>query len=100
MHDNFCLFLNLHLLSTGFLYCQVAVRPPLRKEDRRGRQKVGCGYPPSFARSQKTGGGILGIMQKKKSSRYGCSFVILGLCTVNGIDTRMGERVWVTVDGD
>ena len=39
----------------------MAIKPSLRKEDWKGRQKVGCGYPPSFARSQKVGTGILGI---------------------------------------
>lgn len=43
-------------------------------EDRRGRQKFGCGHPPSYARSQKTGGGILGI-RKKRAAFDGCSFL-------------------------
>ena len=44
----------------GFLYRQVAVKPSPACRDWKGRQKVGCGYPPSAARSQKTEGGILG----------------------------------------
>ena len=31
-----------------------------------GRQSIGWGYPPSFARSQNTGNGILGIFAKDK----------------------------------
>lgn len=34
----------------GFLYCQAAVKPSLPgmpgQEDWKGRQKLGCGYPP------------------------------------------------------
>ena len=48
----------------GFLYCRVAVKPSLPgmpgSEDWKGRQKSGCGYPPSAARSQKTRRGISG----------------------------------------
>ena len=49
--------LNLHYFKRDSYNCQLDVRPPFV----RGRQKSGCGYPPSFARSQKVGTGILGI---------------------------------------
>lgn len=38
-------------------------------EDRKGRQKSGCGHPPSIARSQKTRGGIFGEMQTRFAIR-------------------------------
>ena len=46
----------------------------LASSDRSGRQKFGCGYPPSTARSQKVKGGILGNMTKERAVRKGCSF--------------------------
>ena len=49
----------------------MAVKPSLRKEDWKGRQKVGCGYPPSIARSQKVRGGILGITIQKREQSFG-----------------------------
>ena len=42
----------------GFLYRTAYVRPPFAVEDRH----LCCGYPPSFARSQNLGYGILGQM--------------------------------------
>ena len=60
MYDNL-VYLEPTFTFMGFLYCQVAVKPSLACEDWKGRQKVGCGYPPSVARSQLAGGGILGI---------------------------------------
>ncbi len=42
--------------------------------DRSGRQKFGCGDPPSIARSQKAKGGILGNMTKEGAVRKDCSF--------------------------
>lgn len=44
-----------------------------------GRQKLMCGYPPSLARSQNTGNGILGItrMMKAAPGRFFCKKKIL-----------------------
>ncbi len=42
-------------------------------EDWKGRQKVGCGYPPSIARSQKTRRGILGNNTKERAVHKDCS---------------------------
>ena len=42
-----------------------------------GRQKVGCGYPPSIARSQKVRGGILGITIQKRAVLWDCSFKVI-----------------------
>jgi hypothetical protein len=53
----------------------VAVKPSLRKEDWKGRQKVGCGYPPSIARSQKVRGGILGITIQKREQSFGAALL-------------------------
>ncbi len=49
----------------------------LALSDRSGRQKFGCGDPPSYARSQKVKGGILGIMTKERAVRKGCSFKLM-----------------------
>ena len=46
----------------------------LALSDRSGRQKFGCGYPPSIARSQKVKGGILGKHDKRGSSPKGLLF--------------------------
>ena len=53
----------------------MAVKPSLRKEDWKGRQKVGCGYPPSIARSQKVRGGILGITIQKREQSFGAALL-------------------------
>ena len=55
----------------------MAVKPSLRKEDWKGRQKVGCGYPPSIARSQKVRGGILGITIQKREQSFGAALLRL-----------------------
>ena len=44
-----------------------------------GRQKYGCGYPPSLARSQNTRSGILGIIQKKSSRLIRLLLLCMGL---------------------
>ncbi len=49
----------------------------LALSDRSGRQKFGCGDPPSYARSQKVKGGILGILTKERAVRKDCSFKIV-----------------------
>ena len=55
--------------------CQALTRAVVdTAEDWKGRQKVGCGDPPSVARSQKTGGGILGIQTEEESSPEGLLF--------------------------
>jgi len=63
----------------GFLYRQVAVKPSLHGwtvMDWKGRQKVGCGYPPSIARSQKARGGTLGVIQKIREQSERAAFYI------------------------
>ena len=70
MHDKSCYFEptdTLNGIPTLSYRCQASSLWALRS----GRQKYGCGYPPSVARSQNTRSGILGIIQKmeKQSSR-------------------------------
>ena len=61
---------GIHISPNG---CQASTTV-LASSDRSGRQKFGCGYPPSIARSQKVKGGILGNMTKEGAVRKGCSF--------------------------
>lgn len=60
MFDN-PIILNLHVLLWDSYIAVKDVRPPFAVEDRRRS----CGYPPSFARSQKIGNGTLGLTIKK-----------------------------------
>ena len=48
----------------------------LTMKDWKGRQKVGCGYPPSIARSQKARGGTLGVIQKIREQSERAAFYI------------------------
>ncbi len=70
MFDN-PVILNLHLLLWDSYIVICNDRPPFAAEAR----TYGCGYPPSFARSQNTGNGILGILIKE-SIPCGYSFTV------------------------
>jgi len=56
MFDN-PIILNLHLLLWDSYIAICNVKPPFAAEG----SVCGCGYPPSFARSQNIGNGILGF---------------------------------------
>ena len=61
-------FLNLHLFYGILIFprrCHAAYES--------GRQKIGCGCPPSFMLGlKKTENGILGIKQEKAADLIGC----------------------------
>ena len=61
MFDN-PIILNLHLLLWDSYIATRDGRPPFAAEIRAS----GCGYPPSFARSQNIGNGILGVTKEKR----------------------------------
>ena len=66
------IILNLHLLLWDSYIAIHDVRPPFAAEGRRN----GCGYPPSFARSQNIGNGILGVTKDKESIPQGYSLML------------------------
>ena len=89
MTDNSCSFWTYIYFKRDSYIARQLSSPHFRRfgrKDWKGRQKFGCGCPPSIARSQKTGGGILGDKrrsvtskcrhreQKKKSSPFGLLF--------------------------
>ncbi len=79
MCDNFCLFLNLHFFKRDSYIARWLSSPhftggnSLWRIGREGKS-LGCGYPPSIARSQEAGGGILGIYTEEESSPEGLLF--------------------------
>jgi len=59
------IILNLHLFFWDSYIAICNVRPPIAAEG----SVCGCGYPPSFARSQNIGNGILGFIKIKEIMR-------------------------------
>ncbi len=80
------IILNLHLLLWDSYIAVCNVRPPFAAEG----SAYGCGYPPSFARSQNIGNGILGVTKEKREYSPG----ILSYCINVLADTKEGETLW------
>jgi len=62
MYDNFLNF-EPTFFDTGILYNQMECQASVCS----GRQEVGCGYPPSYARSQKRKPAFRGYLMIKSS---------------------------------
>ena len=89
MHDKSCYFEptdTLNGIPTLSYRCQASSLWALRS----GRQKYGCGYPPSVARSQNTRSGILGEYTKD-----GKAVVMCGCFCKYGGMSRMSIKIGI-----